>query len=129
MALDDLEQEEIEQHKGIIRDMERYIAVSMSNEYIISLQSLAQKAKDKLKYSKEYIAERLDEIKRGLFNRYAPQLETLNQDTIYAGISGSKFHEYVESLEKRLRALEKVYGYRYGGYFLKVVLICRIWMT
>jgi hypothetical protein len=63
MVLDDLEQEEIEQHKGMTRDMERYIAVSMTNQYVISLQSLAQKAKDKLKYSKEYIAQRLDEGK------------------------------------------------------------------
>ncbi len=92
MVLEYLEERAREEQKGMIRDMERYIAVSMTNGYIISLQSLAQKAKDKLKYSKEYIAERLDEIKKDLFNRYLPQLEILNQETIYAGISGSKFY-------------------------------------
>ncbi len=112
MALDDLDQEEIEQHKGMIKDLERYIAVSITNQYVISLQSLAQKAKDKLKYSREYIAQRLDEIKRDLFNMYAPQFEILNQETIYAGISGSKFYDFVDSLEKRMTALEKVYGCR-----------------
>jgi hypothetical protein len=88
----------------MIKDLERYIAVSINNQYFISLQSLAQKTKDKLKYSKEYIAQRLDEIKRDLFNMYAPQFEILNQETIYAGISGSKFYEFVDSLEKRMTA-------------------------
>jgi hypothetical protein len=110
MALDDLEQEAIGQSKGIVIDLERYVAMAMSNEYIVALRCLGEKARDEIKYSKEYIAQRLDEIKQDLFNRYAPQLEILNQETIYAGISGSKFYEFVDSLEKRMSALEKVYG-------------------
>jgi hypothetical protein len=110
-----------EEQKGMISDLERYIAVSITNQYIISLQSLAQKAKDKLKSSKEYIAQRLDEIKRDLFNMYTPQFEILNQETIYTGISGSKFYEFVDSLEKTITALEKVYGCRYACYFSKGV--------
>ena len=112
MVLDYLDERAKEEQRGMIRDLERYIEVSITNQYVISLQSLATKAKDKLKYSKEYIAQRLDDIKRDLFNMYAPQFEILNQETIYAGISGNKYYEFVDSLEKRLTALEKVYGCR-----------------